>query len=102
MSVRSTVNTGAAQRGMHPLRVEIEAMRAAQIDADERVDTGAELTLDELNETERSAATIGVSPDAWKPISFMNTAHYSTLLKKNVLDGRLTQQIESFKLVAGS
>ena len=33
---------------------------------------GASLTLDDLNETERSAALIGASPDAFKPIPWMN------------------------------
>ena len=60
----------------------------------------AELTFDSLNETEKSAATIGVSPDAWKPIGFMNCAHYGELLRKNALAGRLTQQIEAFKAVS--
>lgn len=31
----------------------------------------------------------------------MNQGHYGILLKKNALDGRLTQQIESYKLVSG-
>lgn len=36
-----------------------------------------------------------------KPIGWMNQGHYGILLKKNALDGRLTQQIESYKLVSG-
>tara|TARA_B100000795_G_C22467585_1_gene311731 strand:- start:108 stop:383 length:276 start_codon:yes stop_codon:yes gene_type:complete len=63
------------------------------------VETG--LDFDSLSETEKSAATIGVTPDAWKPISFMNKAHYGELLRKNALSNRLTQQIESFKTVSG-
>jgi hypothetical protein len=51
-----------------------------------------ELSFEELTETEKSAATIGVSPDEWKPIGWMNEAHYGELLKNNVLAGRLTQQ----------
>ena len=61
---------------------------------------GATLTLDDLNETERSAALIGASPDAYKPIPWMNTHHYTTLLKGNNLDGRLAQQIEAYKAVS--
>jgi len=30
----------------------------------------------------------------------MNAAHYSTLLKKNALAGRLTQQIEAYAHIA--
>ena len=54
-----------------------------------------------LNETEKSAATIGVAPDAWKPIGWLNQGHYGELLRNNALDGRLTQNIEAFKHVAG-
>lgn len=57
--------------------------------------------FESLTEVERNAATIGVAPDAWKPIAFMNNAHYGELLRNNALSGRLTQKIESFKLVAG-
>jgi len=53
-----------------------------------------------LNEAEKSAATIGVAPDAWKPIGWLNQGHYSELLRNNALAGRLTQQIEAFKQVA--
>ena len=58
------------------------------------------LKFEDLTETERSAATIGVHPEAWKPISWLNAGHYTELLKKNALGGRLCQQIEAFKTVA--
>jgi hypothetical protein len=54
-----------------------------------------------LSDTERSAASLGVHPDAFRPISFLNTAHYQSLLKNNAIDGRLAQQLESYKLVSG-
>lgn len=60
----------------------------------------ATLKFEDLNEVERSAATIGVHPEAWKPISWLNAGHYTELLKKNALGGRLCQQIEAFKRVA--
>jgi hypothetical protein len=53
-----------------------------------------------LTETEKSAATIGVAPDAWKPMSWLNQGHYGELLRQNALAGRLVQQIEAFKQVA--
>lgn len=43
---------------------------------------------------------MGISPEEWKPIAFMNEAHYGQLLEKNLLDSRLTQQIEAYKVVA--
>lgn len=60
------------------------------------------LNFEELTETERSAATIGVSPNELKPIGFMNQAHYRTLLENNAIAGRLTQQIEAYKCVANT
>jgi len=91
MSVRTQYDrvpyTAAAQ-----LRQDIEYARQA--------DVASELTFDQLSEVEKSAATIGVSPEAWRPIGWMNEAHYGELLKNNVLAGRLTQQIEAFKTVA--
>lgn len=73
------------------LRADIASVRSSE---------GGQLTWENLSETEKSAASIGVSPDAWKPISFMNNAHYGELLRNNALDGRLTQQIEAFKSVS--
>lgn len=89
MSVRRTeeINNPAQQ-----LRADIAAVRAST--------EQNQLTWEQLTETEKSAASIGVSPDAWKPITFMNNAHYSELLRKNSLDGRLTQQIEAYKSVS--
>lgn len=60
-----------------------------------------DVTWESLNEVEKSAASIGVAPDAWKPIAWINEGHYGELLRSNSLDGRLTQKIEAFKTVAG-
>lgn len=60
------------------------------------------LNFDELTETEKSAALIGASPEDWKPIGFMNQAHYRTLLENNAIAGRLTQQIEAYKQVSNA
>ena len=89
------------------LRSDIEAMRQTQAAIEnEAYGTGSvvdeALSFDQLTETEKSAATIGANPDEWRPIGWINQAHYSTLLKKNVLGGRLTQQIEAYKAVASS
>ncbi len=73
------------------LRADIASVRSSE---------GPQLTWEALSETEKSAASIGVSPDAWKPIAFMNNAHYGELLRNNALDSRLTQQIEAYKVVS--
>ena len=58
------------------------------------------LTWGDLTETEKSAASLGVDPNAYKPIEFMNTAHYNTLLQTNAIDGELAKKLEAYKVVA--
>jgi len=109
MSVRDT-NVRAQPMAFRPepspLRREIEALREANAVSERELEIaaaapgGAALSMEDLNETERSAATIGVSPDAWKPIPWINAAHYHSLLTSNALGGRLAQQIEAFKSVS--
>ena len=93
------------------LRADIDQARAMQQAEEQAAATAAtaetattepDLNFDDLTETERSAATIGVSPNDLKPIGFMNAAHYRTLLENNAIAGRLTQQIEAYKCVAGA
>lgn len=60
----------------------------------------AELTWSDLSPTEKSAASLGVNPEAWRPIEFMNSAHYDTLLKANAIDTDLTKKLEAFKHVS--
>ena len=91
MSVRQ-VDESAYANQVQQFRSDVASVRSSE----------GELSFDSLSETEKSAATIGVSPDAWKPIGWMNVGHYTELLRKNALGGRLTQQIEAFKAVASS
>ena len=97
----SQQTTASAMR----LRSDIDQARAVQMEDGYAATTGAvgtaELNFDDLTETEKSAAMIGVSPEDWKPIGFMNSAHYRTLLENNALAGSLTQKIEAYKQVAG-
>ena len=88
------------------LRADIDQARIMQQAEEAAITTAAiaateepVLNFDQLTETEKSAATIGVSPEDLKPIGFMNRAHYTTLLENNAIAGRLTQQIEAFKQV---
>lgn len=60
----------------------------------------APLTWADLSETEKSAASLGVNPNDFKPISFLNTAHYESLLKNNKLDESLAKKLEAYKSVA--
>ena len=101
MSVRRDVHAPltAEAAAAHRLRNEIEQIRT-QTMATECCTTEETFDFDDLNETEKSAATIGAVPESFKPIAWMNSAHYTTLLKKNALGGRLTQQIEAYKTVS--
>lgn len=100
----ASLNTSATA---HQLREDIEVMRAMQsadgfgAETNTMATVNDALQFDQLTETEKSAASIGASPEEWKPISWMNQSHYNTLLKKNALGGRLTQQIEAYKVIAG-
>ena len=51
-------------------------------------------SFDSLSHTEKSAASLGVHPEAWKPIGFLNNAHYDQLMKSNALDDDLARRIE--------
>ena len=94
----------------HPLRVQIEEMRATALrEAQESELTASAATFDadgeslnfaDLNPTEKSAASLGVSPNELKPIEWINRQHYNTLLKKNVLDSKLAQGLEAYQAVA--
>lgn len=100
----STLNGKHTPVSAMRLRADIEQARTMQLAEDiATAESAAEpaLNFDQLTETEKSAATIGVSPEDLKPIGFMNRAHYTTLLENNAIAGRLTQQIEAYKQVAG-
>jgi hypothetical protein len=58
------------------------------------------LKWSELTETEKSAASLGVDPTSFKPITFMNAYHHETLLKANMIDGELAKKLEAYKSVA--
>ncbi len=55
-----------------------------------------------LTMKEQAAASLGVQPEAFKPIGFMNKAHYETLRKSNALDDTLVRRIEAFREVASA
>ena len=63
-------------------------------------DKTAEVAFSKLSPVEQSAASLGVHPEAWKPISFMNDKHYEQLVKSNALDDTLARRIEAYRVVA--
>ena len=62
--------------------------------------SAAVLTFDDLTETEKQVATLGVSPEALKPIAFLNQSHFDTLTKANAISSGLAQQLAAFQTVA--
>tara|TARA_Y100000817_G_scaffold187821_2_gene146784 strand:- start:2468 stop:2821 length:354 start_codon:yes stop_codon:yes gene_type:complete len=55
-----------------------------------------------LTPVEQAAGSLGVDPEAWKPIKFMNNAHYDSLLTANALDDNLARRIEAYRNVSGA
>lgn len=55
-----------------------------------------------LNGTEQAAGSLGVHPEAWKPIKFMNNAHFDALINANALDDHLARRIEAYRVVAAT
>lgn len=94
------------------LRAELEALKSstAAVEAAgavaeatrEQMANGADAVnaFDNLSRTEQAAGSLGVHPEAWKPIKFMNNAHFETLIQSNALDDNLARRIEAFRQVA--
>ena len=57
-------------------------------------------SFDALSGVEKSAASLGVHPEAWKPIKFLNNAHYDQLMKSNAISEDLARRIEAFRHVS--
>ncbi len=108
MSVRqrktSNIQAETLQRDLATLREAAISETADQANSIQAPFTGAEAcqAFESLTHTEQAAASLGVHPDAWKPISFMNTAHYGALLRANALDDTLARRIEAFKTVSAA
>ena len=107
MSVRRGPTNGT-QPHVEQLQKELGDLKSAAVaanQADGLATSGAEATpnapsFDSLSGTEKSAASLGVHPEAWKPIGFMNNAHYDQLMKSNALDDTLARRIEAYRVVA--
>lgn len=92
MSVRR--NRGAPDTEVTKLREELDELKRSARAADE-IASEASHEFDKMNATEQSAAQLGVNPEAWKPIAFLNQAHYEQLIAANMLDGDLARRIEA-------
>lgn len=101
-----------SEKAVAQLRSELDdlknAARAADVAAAAEVSAPAagdaaykaSAEFDKLTETEKSAASLGVNPDQWRPIAFLNNKHYDNLRANNMLDGDLSRRIEAFRVVS--
>ena len=109
MSRRVAKSTGKAAH-VEQLQKELGQLKEAAIAAniaDNATSAGTEAapnapSFDSLTSTEKSAASLGVHPDSWKPIGFMNNAHFDSLMKQNALDRDLARRIEAYRTVASA
>ena len=104
MSMRRNKPTDTKDQQVQALRDELTSLKQQQLATDaagqaEGADA-PELAFEGLTETEKSAASLGVHPEAWKPIKFMNNKHYEQLIASNSLDDNLARRIEAFRQVA--
>lgn len=96
-------HAAAIQKGLADLKEAYEAQnRADTVAASVPEGETPSAAFDGLSSVEQSAASLGVHPDSWKPIGFMNASHYDALLKQNMLDDTLARRIEAYRNVATS
>jgi hypothetical protein len=118
MSSRRPADSGPQSVDAQRLRSELEALKC-QSAAVEAAGAYAEQGLpspasqataalegvpqfDQLTGTEQAAGSLGVHPDAWRPIKFMNNGHYDSLKKNNALDDDLARRIEAYRQVSAA
>jgi len=85
------------------LRAEIEEAQAIATQQNQAAkDALYAPELSTLTPDERQVVSLGVSPDAWRPIAMLNNAHYTNLLQTNAISGPLAAKLESYKAVSGA
>ena len=108
MSVRRTSASGKNQPHVEQLQKELGELKNAALAAnvaDTATPASAEAApnapgFNTLSGTEQAAASLGVHPESWKPIGFINNAHFDSLMKQNALDDDLARRIEAYRTVA--
>jgi hypothetical protein len=105
MSARRPENRSASAE---KLRRELGDLKRQAVQLDQACAVAEEVCSDAdsttrqvpLSTTEHSAACLDVQPSQWRPIAFMNNAHYKTLVTNNSLDDNLARRIEAFRAIA--
>tara|TARA_B110000902_G_scaffold123618_2_gene144462 strand:- start:4967 stop:5311 length:345 start_codon:yes stop_codon:yes gene_type:complete len=100
---RRSASSGVANPKVEALQKELADLKIAAIEAS-TVESSAEQVasheFDKLGPNEQAAASLGVHPESWKPISFMNNKHYDQLKRANALDDDLARRIEAYRSIA--
>ena len=111
MSVRRKKTVTSATLDPELLRSELQEMRNAQVKMSFDQPMGAAMQtvgvvsdaareFDKLTPTEQQAATLGVHPESFKPLSELNNTHFEVLRQANALSPNLEAQIRAFRAVA--
>lgn len=101
MSQRPKTNvdvSSSLRTSLNELRDQTVAIEAAA--AQDELEVLIKNNNADLTSTEIAAASLGVEPETWKPLSFMNASHYTTLIKSNALSDTLARRLEAYKVVA--
>ena len=93
-------NVTQLQKELHDLKSAATASPA--VDGLQTADAVAAPSFDDLSGVEKSAASLGVHPNSWRPIGFLNNAHFGALLANNQLDDDLARRIDAYSVVAKS
>ena len=85
------------------LRNEIQEMKNAQNDSarvESTISSSSTLTFDDLSHTEQACASLGVGPEQFRPLGWLNNGHFDALVKNNQMDDTLVRRLEAYKVVA--
>jgi len=79
------------------IRSEIQEMKNAQ-NAQVSVASSPSLTFDDLSHTEQACASLGVGPEQFRPLGWLNNGHFDALVKNNQMDDTLVRRLEAYKV----
>lgn len=94
--------TQALKEELAQLKKDVKAAQMLEVSAAASDGFIGTSEFDKLTPVERDAASLGVNPDAWSPLKFMNDGHYVSLQKAQALGPDLARQIKAFQTVAAA
>ena len=82
------------------LRSEIQEMKKTSSASVGDATSSPALTFDQLSQTEQACASLGVGPEQFRPLGWLNSGHFEALVKNNQMDDTLVRRLEAYKVVA--